>query len=1104
MAPLRVRAQGLPAGFDQGILELRVPQLAPVTAPVLVSPQGVVYLPLGQVLALAGLPAERAAGDSSVSVPRVRGNGRTTIDVARRTMSFGRDSVVRLDSLDIVAIAGELYLPAPRIGQFIEARVDVDFASLAATIQRSPPFPSQQALAMQSRRDAAEHRRDAHAVDARIPRVPYQGGTGGGVLDWSISTTGSRSMRSASGELRGGLALAGGDLTVGALMANPAIPGQPALRGEWNYRRVYPEREWLREFDAGDVVGGGPLVRSLRGVTITNQRLFRDPFFSDVPVAPSLPQGWQYEVYQNGQLLGYASAGDANPVYVPLRYGGTPVEVRMIGPAGQEVSSNFYYEVPPTQLPPGRFEYDAGAGLCASDCRGLAFADAQYGVRRWLTLGGGTQIRRDSLGTTVVPQGSLSVTTLDGMAAQLQVVPSLFSRLLAQYTAPGPLTALLAFGVNQPGSGRPSLLGNAQSHWSADVRAAYRTVGLPGGAQAYRLEFTGEGAMQGPGGGQEHLGVGADYRRGSLLGTFERDAATGERLAGIEAFAIGASRGPGLLRQLALQGAAAGNGKGVRAASIALSMSPRNLGNLGVSYQWRATSRGSFTVGYSALLGFARVSSRMTAAAGADPLGTVTMTGASVLDARGETQPTFLGLGGIGSGGIAGRVFYDANGNGRLDQGDSPAIDVPVLVAGQRVRTDSTGFYHVWNVVPYEVAEVSVDTLRSFDPSWTPEQIRTWVRATPHEYTHVDFPLHRTHELSGAIVADSGIGTTAGVTITLTERATGQSQTALTYSDGEFYVSRLPAGDYELTVSSRALDALHAVSVPDRVRFAIAASDSQPVLDLPPIHLRPPALPTKEVAIVAKRCANPPAGVPIDSLGCPIIFKATRTITLRGVNFETDKANLTPASLEILKPIAEAIASDTSLRIEVAGHTDATGSRTHNRALSQARADSVRAYFIATGVSADRMVARGYGPDQPVATNRTAAGRALNRRTELRRLDHPPPPDEYAVQVAGALSGKAGERLAERLRARGFEPRIVTDGTTLFAVRVGRVPTRASAAALLRRLRARGFRGTVVTAEPVPAATPVAPAPVVVPAQTRPAGAQPAAAQSAPPAQAKP
>lgn len=1068
-----------------------MPQLAAVTTPVLVSPRGVVYLPLGQVLALTGLPAERTAGDSAVSVPRVHGAGRTTIDVTHRTMTFGRDSVVRLDSLDIVALAGELYLPGPRLAQFIEARVDVDFASLAATIVRSPPFPSQQALAMQSRRSAADRRRDASAADGRIPRVPYHGGTGGGVFDWSVSTTGSRTTRTSSGEVRGGVALAGGDLTVGGLVAAPAIPGEPSLRGEWNYRRVFPEREWLREIDAGDVVGGGPLVRSLRGVTITNQRLFRDPFFSDVPVSPSLPQGWQYEVYQNGQLLGYSSAGDASPVYVPLRYGGTPIEVRMIGPAGQEVSSSFYYEVPPTQLPPGRFEYDAGAGACASDCRGLAFADAEYGLRRWLTLGGGTQVRRDSLRTTVLPQGSLSVTSLNGVAAQLQVVPSLFSRLLAQYTAPGPFMGLVSLGINQPGSGSPSLLGNAQSHWSADVRTAYRTVGLPTGAQAIRFEFTGEGAMRAGGGGQEHLGLGADYRRGSLLGTFERDAASGERLAGVQVLAIGPSRGPVLLRQLALQGAAAGNGRGVRAASVALSISPRNHGNLGVSYQWRATSRGSFSLGYSASLGFARISSRMTAASGADPLGTVTMTGASVLDARGETEPTFLGLGGIGSGGIAGRVFYDANGNGRLDQGDSPAIDIPVLVAGQRVRTDSTGFYHVWNVVPYEVAEVSVDTLHSFDPSWTPEQIRTWVRAAPHEYTDVNFPLHRTHELSGAIVADSGIGTTAGVTITLTERTTGQSQTALTYADGDFYVSRLPAGDYDLTVSTKALDALHAVSVPERVAFSIAPTDSQPVLDLPPIHLRPPALPQKVAAVVAKRCANPPSGVPLDSLGCPIIFKATRTITLRGVNFETDKASITAASLEVLKPIAEAIASDTSLRIEIAGHTDATGSRSHNRTLSQARADSVRAYFIAAGVSADRLVARGYGPDQPIATNRTAAGRALNRRTELRRLDHPPPPDEYTVQVAGALSAKLAERLAQRLRAAGFEPRIVTDGTTRFAVLVGRVATRAEAAPLLRRLRAKGFRGTASIAEPEPAAAPVPPERVTVPAPTQPSAAQP-------------
>ena len=70
----------------------------------------------------------------------------------------------------------------------------------------------------------------------------------------------------------------------------------------------------------------------------------------------------------------------------------------------------------------------------------------------------------------------------------------------------------------------------------------------------------------------------------------------------------------------------------------------------------------------------------------------------------------------------------------------------------------------------------------------------------------------------------------------------------------------------------------------------------------------------------------------------------------------------------------------------LAGHTDNKGSRGYNVRLSQKRAESVRDYLVSKGIAADRMVAKGYGPDKPLATNDTEEGRAQNRRTELSKL----------------------------------------------------------------------------------------------------------------------
>ena len=134
------------------------------------------------------------------------------------------------------------------------------------------------------------------------------------------------------------------------------------------------------------------------------------------------------------------------------------------------------------------------------------------------------------------------------------------------------------------------------------------------------------------------------------------------------------------------------------------------------------------------------------------------------------------------------------------------------------------------------------------------------------------------------------------------------------------------------------------------------------------------------------KCPGTAAGTRVDAAGCAILFTEARTpLVLRGVTFETGRSALRPDSYTILDMVAASLVANPDIRIEIAGHTDATGSAATNTRLSQARADAVRAYLASKGVAPDRMVAKGYGPSQPVAPNTTPAGRAQNRRVELRQ-----------------------------------------------------------------------------------------------------------------------
>ncbi|KVN13044.1 cell envelope biogenesis protein OmpA [Burkholderia stagnalis] len=109
-----------------------------------------------------------------------------------------------------------------------------------------------------------------------------------------------------------------------------------------------------------------------------------------------------------------------------------------------------------------------------------------------------------------------------------------------------------------------------------------------------------------------------------------------------------------------------------------------------------------------------------------------------------------------------------------------------------------------------------------------------------------------------------------------------------------------------------------------------------------------------------------------------------QTLANRTIEFETGSATLTPQGKVVLDQMAAALTKMTNRTVDLIGHTDNSGNRTSNIALSQARADAVKGYLITKGIASQQMTTTGVGPDQPIAPNDTAEGRARNRRIEFR------------------------------------------------------------------------------------------------------------------------
>ena len=147
------------------------------------------------------------------------------------------------------------------------------------------------------------------------------------------------------------------------------------------------------------------------------------------------------------------------------------------------------------------------------------------------------------------------------------------------------------------------------------------------------------------------------------------------------------------------------------------------------------------------------------------------------------------------------------------------------------------------------------------------------------------------------------------------------------------------------------------------------------------------------------KCPGTPAGTQIDGGGCPLKVTINNTVNnpvriiteedrrvvaeaIKNLEFDFGKATIRPVSFPSLRRVAELLVSK-NFSLKLAGHTDNVGSDAANLKLSKGRAEAIKSYLVSQEANPTRIEATGYGESQPIATNKTAAGRQTNRRVEF-------------------------------------------------------------------------------------------------------------------------
>ena len=181
-------------------------------------------------------------------------------------------------------------------------------------------------------------------------------------------------------------------------------------------------------------------------------------------------------------------------------------------------------------------------------------------------------------------------------------------------------------------------------------------------------------------------------------------------------------------------------------------------------------------------------------------------------------------------------------------------------------------------------------------------------------------------------------------------------------------------------VRYRAIDGKHSPTVTNDWIASIGLMIPIGAKPVPPAPAPAPA----PAPYVAPAPAPEPAPAPAPETARPA---AHTKVIFEGTNFDFNKATLRPTGKAKLDENVKLLNQYPDMNVEITGHTDNIGSDKYNMKLSEKRAETVKKYMESKGIAANRMTTKGYGKAKPIASNKTKAGRAENRRVEIEILN---------------------------------------------------------------------------------------------------------------------
>ncbi|HET8712264.1 MAG TPA: carboxypeptidase-like regulatory domain-containing protein [Gemmatimonadales bacterium] len=800
------------------VIELRIARITGATV------QGYrvrseVLLPLSQFFQLAEI-RHRLTPEGRLEAAVDPGNRRIIIDPRSDSMYYG-DHRVRIEREFIRFDASELYVGSERLGDLLGVMFAVDWSDLTATVIDATSLPIARRLRREAAREA--YLRHPNGIRPDLTIGLQRPAWDGVVLDYSLFSPSDDPVGGTTYGFGLGADVAGGSLEMLGQSVGEAERGQVRVDASWT--GVWRENRWVKQLRVGNVPSSGPRSRALEGVMVTNAPYVRPSLLGSLRYAGRLEPGWSVEAYRGGDLVAFDSADAAGgfAIDLPVRYGENPVDFVAYGPFGEVREFNRTYRVLNELLPARRFEYGLGGGRCPATtflCDATANLDLRYGVtRRWTVQGGLDQYWRDSLTDRTHPYASIVGNPTNSWSVQSDLVLSGLARGAVRYEPSVDLRLEGEYVHFTNDSTSVLVVPGRRSQWalSGFFRPKTSTGFFFFDGRLERVE-TDAGPLT-------RARVGASLQTNELrllpyVRTEHGEATAGDReIAGLSTFLMPRPRWGALLSQVLFRANAEVERESGLLAWSAFASRPIAKGvRVEIGSSWLRGDAGlTYTVTITSYFQAMRLVTSVLAPPGQPVSGTQFLQGSVLWDSRTSHLAVAPGPA-LERSGLSGQVFIDDNANGMRDSGERGVRNARVLIGSLSARSDSTGAYQVWDLVPFEPVVVTIDSLSLESPLFVPLYARTSIVPGPNRYRTLDIPVVEAGILEGRVLRhDAGIG---GVTLILTDRRSGSRRTLITFNDGAFYLMGVTPGDYELAVEPQVLEALAVDAQP--LRFTLA------------------------------------------------------------------------------------------------------------------------------------------------------------------------------------------------------------------------------------------------------------------------------------------